>query len=64
MHPNNHGTLFGPDLPELKARLERYGVARNRYDDRETRLITITDDEALTLVSFYGAVIEEIARQS
>lgn len=36
---------------ELLNRLYRYGMARNRYVDREPRLITITDDEALVILA-------------
>ena len=43
------------DLAELMLRLGRYGAARDRGSDYEVRTITITDDEALLLLSAMGA---------
>ena len=43
---------FNPALAaETMARLRRLGPARDRTVDRETRTITITDDEAVALVA-------------
>lgn len=41
------------DVPDLIDRLKRYGHARNRDVDREQRLITITDDEALMILDMF-----------
>jgi hypothetical protein len=42
------------DLLALVMRLHRYGVARDRATEREPRTITVTDDEALLLLSVMG----------
>jgi hypothetical protein len=38
------------DLIELVTRMARIAYARNRDIDRETRYVTITDDEAVALI--------------
>ena len=42
-------------LLDVVMRLARYGPARDRETEREPRTITITDDEALLLLSVLGA---------
>lgn len=42
-------------LLDIVMRLARYGPARDRATEREPRTITITDDEAMLLLSVLGA---------
>ena len=51
--PNLQASLN--DLLDIIMRLSRYGHARDRAADREPRTITITDDEALLLLTALGA---------
>lgn len=43
------------DLLAVVMKLHKYGSARDRATEREPRTITITDDEAMLLLSVLGA---------
>lgn len=51
------------DLGDVVLRLAQYGFARDRATDREVRTITITDDEALLILTALGALDHPLMRR-
>jgi hypothetical protein len=42
--------FYSPEYKSAVDKLERYGMARNRVEDREIRQVILTDDEALAVL--------------